>query len=167
MQFICLTVLPAPLPNIIICPESWIARWTNNIHLLHGENILWLNCLLPFQSLQRVLHVRDVKWSWAYLKAEYKLASKWKQLEGKHFQMTAKLHQLPKVLEASLRNAAWKWGHISLECDPTTTTQWVKEFPWRTWLGRAGSQRVKARYASSKNQLLWLAIWATYIYYFT
>lgn len=131
MQFICLSVLPMPLPNIIICPESWIARWTNNIHFLHGENILWLNCLLPSQSLPCVLHVRDIKWSWVYLKAEYKLASKWKQLEGKHSQMTSKLVSAPKVLAASLRNAAWKGGQRSPGCD-SATAQWVKEFPWRT-----------------------------------
>lgn len=152
--------LASAFANIIICPESWIARWTNNIHFLHGENILWLNCLLPSQSLQCVLHVRDVKWSWAYLKAEHKLASKWKQLEGKHFQMTAKLYQLPKVLEASLRNAAWKWGHRSLECDPPPLGG-LRNFPGGFAWANLGKGWM------SKNQLLWLAIWATYIYYFT
>lgn len=50
------------------------------------------------------------------LEAEYKLASKWKQLEGKHFQMTTKLYQLPKVLseEYSMKMRAQKprmWPH--------------------------------------------------------
>lgn len=157
MQFICLTVLPMPLPNIIICPESWIARWTNNIHFLHGENILWLNCLLPSQSLPCVLHVRDTKWSWVYLKAEYKLASKWKQLEGKHSQMTSKLYQLLKYSQL-----LWGMQHEKEGKEAQDVTlpllSGLRNFPGGL-LGRrevcvAGSQRVKARHASFKIQSL-------------
>lgn len=154
MQFICLSVLPAPLPNIIICPESWIARWTNNIHFLHGENILWLNCLLPCHSLLCMLHVRRAKWSWAYLRAEYKLASEWKQLEGKHFQMTAELNQL---LKYSLRSL-WGLQHEnegprSPDCDPTSVS-WVQELSWKTM--RDGRQAEKGKLPLKTSYHGWL-----------
>lgn len=74
-----------------------------------------------------VVHVKDVKPSEAYLKAQAKLASKGKQLEGKHFQMTAKLYQFPKYLRPS-GECSMNRGCRRLECDPITD-QWVKEFP--------------------------------------
>lgn len=156
MQFICLSVLPMLLPNIIICPESWIARWKNNIHFLHGENILWLNCLLPSQSLPCVLHVRDVKWSWVYLKAEYKLASKWK-VRRKAFSNDIQTLSAPKALAAGgmqHENEGIKAQDVTLPL-----LSGLRNFPGGLWGGGrcvARSQRVKARYASFKIQSLQL-----------